>query len=106
YAICENIIAPLLSEIWLQYKDKLLLWSHQPLNYDEKLSGIPDYIVAQRSPRGKVILDQPYLILVEAKKDNFEEGWGQCLSELVAAQKLSKNQQNKIFGVVSNGKNW
>ncbi|MFM6530278.1 MAG: hypothetical protein ACKPIB_18610 [Dolichospermum sp.] len=106
YAICENIIAPILSEIWLQYKDKLLLWSHQPLNYDEKLSGIPDYIVAQRSPRGKVILDQPYLILVEAKKDNFEEGWGQCLSELVASQKLSKNQQNKIFGVVSNGKIW
>jgi hypothetical protein len=106
YAICENIIAPILSEIWLQYKDKLLLWSHQPLNYDEKLSGIPDYIIAQRSPRGKVIFTQPYLILVEAKKDNFEEGWGQCLAELVAAQKLNNNPQNNIFGIVSNGKLW
>ena len=106
YAICENIIAPILVEIWLKYKDKLLLWSHQPLNYDEKLSGIPDYIIAQRSPRGKVILAQPYLILVEAKKDNFDEGWGQCLAELIAAQKLNNNQQNKIFGIVSNGKLW
>ena len=106
YAICENIIAPILSEIWLKYKDKLLVWSHQPLNYDEKLSGIPDYIIAQRSPRGKVILSQPYLILVEAKKDNFDEGWGQCLAELIAAQKLSNNQKNKIFGIVSNGKLW
>ncbi|MBD2139681.1 hypothetical protein H6F32_19460 [Anabaena sp. FACHB-1237] len=106
YAICENIISPILVEIWLKYKDKLLLWSHQALNYDEKLSGVPDYIVAQRSPRGKVILDQPYLILVEAKKDNFDEGWGQCLAELIAAQKLNNNQQHKIFGIVSNGKLW
>ena len=106
YAICENIIAPILLEVWLTYRDKLLLWSHQPLNFDEQLSGIPDYIVAKRSPRGKVILDHPYLILVEAKKDNFEEGWGQCLAELVAAQKLNNNQKNLVFGVVSNGKVW
>jgi len=106
YAICENIISPILLEIWLTYRDKLLVWSHQPLNFDEILSGVPDYIVAQRSPRGKVILENPYLILVEAKKDNFEEGWGQCLAELVAAQKLNHNQPNLVFGVVSNGKMW
>ena len=106
YAICENIIYPILVEIWQKYAEKLLIWSHQPLNYDNKLSGIPDYIVAQRSPRGKVILDQPYLILIEAKKDNFEEGWGQCLAELVTAQKLNNNQNSRLFGIVSNGKLW
>jgi len=72
YPICENIISPILTEVWRTYKDKCLLWSHQPLNYDEQLSGVPDYLVAKRSPRGKVILEQPYLIIVEAKKDNFE----------------------------------
>ncbi|MBD2176633.1 hypothetical protein H6F42_06855 [Pseudanabaena sp. FACHB-1998] len=106
YAICENIISPILLEVWLTYRDKLLLWSHQPLNFDDQLSGVPDYIVAKRSPRGKVILEHPYLILVEAKKDNFEEGWGQCLAEMVAAQKLNNNQQYLVFGVVSNGKMW
>jgi hypothetical protein len=106
YAICENIIYPILVEIWQKYAEKLLIWSHQPLNYDHKLSGIPDYIVAQRSPRGKVILDQPYLILIEAKKDNFEEGWGQCLAELITAQKLNNNQNSRLFGIVSNGKLW
>jgi hypothetical protein len=70
YAICENIISPILTEVWLAHSHNLLLWSHQPLNYDENLSGVPDYIIARRSPRGKVILEQPYLILVEAKKDN------------------------------------
>ncbi|WP_017658926.1 hypothetical protein [Baaleninema simplex] len=107
YAICENIISPILKEIWIKYKDRLQLWSHQPLIYNETLSGIPDYIVAQRSPRGKIILGQPYLILVEAKKDNFDEGWGQCLAELVAAQKLNDNLSCQIiFGIVSNGKLW
>jgi len=106
YAICESIIHPILVELWRKYADKLLLWSHQPLNYDENLSGIPDYIVAQRSSRGKIILDQPYLIIVEAKKDNFEEGWGQCLAELIAAQKMNSNQNSRVFGTVSNGKLW
>ncbi len=105
-AICENIINPILVEIWLKYKEKLLLWSHQPLKYDDNLSGIPDYIIARRSPRGKVILERPYLILVEAKKDNFEEGWGQCLAELIAAQKLNNDQNKIVFGMVSNGKIW
>ena len=57
YAICENIISPILTEVWLAHTQNLLIWSHQPLNYDENLSGVPDYIIARRSPRGKVILE-------------------------------------------------
>lgn len=106
YAICENIIYPVLVEIWRKYSEKFLIWSHQPLNYDQNLSGIPNYIIARRSPQGKVILDKPYLILVEAKKDNFEEGWGQCLAELIASQKINGNTDNRLFGIVSNGKLW
>jgi hypothetical protein len=106
YAICENIISPLLTEIWRSYTKDLLIWSHQPLSYDENLSGTPDYIIAKRSLRGKIILEKPYVILVEAKKDNFEEGWGQCLAELIAAQKLNGDCDKKLFGVVSNGKIW
>lgn len=105
-AICESIIHPVLVEVWRQYADRLLLWSHQPLNYDENLTGIPDYMVAQRSARGKIILDKPYLIIVEAKKDNFEEGWGQCLAELIASQKLNDDPNSQLFGIVSNGKVW
>jgi hypothetical protein len=105
-SICEKIIYPILSEIWQQYADQLLLWSHEPLNYDDNLSGIPDYIIARRSPRGKIILDQPYLILVKAKKDNFDEGWGQCLTELIAGQKLNNDSNKRLYGIVSNGKLW
>jgi hypothetical protein len=106
YAVCENIISPILTEVWLDHTQKLLIWSHQPLNYDENLSGVPDYIIARRSPRGKVIFEQPCLILVEVKKDNFEEGWGQCLAEMLAAQKIDRDESQQKFGVVSNGKLW
>ena len=51
-------------------------------------------------------LFQEALIIVEAKKDNFEEGWGQCLAELIAAQKMNSNQNSRLFGIVSNGKLW
>jgi hypothetical protein len=106
YAICENIISPILTEVWRAYIKDFLIWSHQPLSYDDNLSGVPDYIVAKRSLRGKVILEQPYLILVEAKKDNFEEGWGQCLAEMLAAQKINEDKLERLFGIVSNGKLW
>jgi hypothetical protein len=98
YAICENIISPILTEVWRGYIQNFLIWSHQPLNYDENLSGVPDYVVAQRSPRGKIVLEKPYVIVVEAKKDNFEEGWGQCLAEMLAAQKLNNDISKNCLG--------
>ncbi|MEH1785677.1 hypothetical protein [Nostoc sp.] len=106
FAICENLIYPVLKEIWKKYSSKFTLWSHQSLNYDEKLSGFPEYILAKRSPLGKVVFDKPYFILVEAKQDNFEAGWAQCLAEMIAAQRLNNELRITIFGIVSNGVTW
>lgn len=106
FAICENLIYPVLKEVWKLYSSKFTLWSHQSLNYDENLSGFPEYILAKRSPLGKVVFDKPYFILVEAKQDNFEAAWAQCLSEMIAAQKLNAEMQITIFGITSNGDRW
>jgi hypothetical protein len=106
FAICENLIYPVIKEVWKIYRQHFILWSHQSLNYDEKLSGFPEYILAKRSPLGKVVFDQPYFILVEAKQDNFETGWAQCLAEMIAAQRLNGEYQIIIFGIVSNGITW
>lgn len=106
FAICENLIYPVLKEIWKNYRHNFLLWSHQFLNYSDRLSGFPEYILAKRSPLGKVVFDRPYFILVEAKQDKFDEGWGQCLAEMVAAQRLNEQEEITIFGIVSNGKIW
>ncbi|MEM8639607.1 MAG: hypothetical protein AAGG51_12445 [Cyanobacteria bacterium P01_G01_bin.54] len=106
YAICENLIFPVLKEIWKKYSQSFILWSHQSLTYDESLSGFPEYILAKRSQLGKVVFDKPYFMLVEAKQDKFAEGWAQCLSEMIAAQKLNQTTDITIFGIVSNGKVW
>jgi hypothetical protein len=53
-----------------------------------------------------VVFDQPYFLLVEAKQDNFDAGWGQCLAEMVAAQRLNEASDIVVFGIVSNGDRW
>ncbi|MBD2451815.1 hypothetical protein H6G76_32790 [Nostoc sp. FACHB-152] len=106
FSICENLIYPVLKEVWKCYRSKFVLWGHKSLIYDENLSGYPEYILAKRSPLGKVVFDKPYFVLVEAKQDNFAAGWAQCLAEMVAAQKLNDEMEVTIFGIVSNGKDW
>jgi hypothetical protein len=106
FAICENLIYPILKEVWKAYRSNFLLWSHQLLNCDTKLTGYPEYILATRSPLGKVVFDKPYFILVEAKQDDFEGGWAQCLAEMIAAHRLNDELKVTIFGIVSNGDRW
>lgn len=106
YAICENLIYPILKEIWKPLAQKFTLWSHQYLNYTENLTGFPEYILAKRSPLGKVVFDKPYFLLIEAKQDNFDAAWGQCLAEMYAAQKLNNLEEITVFGITSNGKFW
>ncbi|GAA6619739.1 hypothetical protein [Scytonema sp. NUACC26] len=106
FAICENLVYPVLKEVWKCYRSQFILWSHHSLNYDEKLSGFPEYILARKSPLGKVVFDKPYFILVEAKQDNFEAAWAQCLAEMIAAQRLNGEMQIVIYGIASNGDRW
>ncbi len=105
YAICENLIYPVLKEVWKTYRESFLLWSHESLTYTDKLSGFPEYVLARRSPLGKVVFDQPYFFIIEAKQDKFDQGWGQCLAEMYAAQQLNQ-EEITIYGLVSNGLQW
>ena len=105
-SICENLIYPVLKETWKSFLSHFYLWSHPTWYVDEVLSGIPDYLFTQPTKYGKAVLGAPVLITVEAKKDNFQEGWGQCAAAMIAAQKLNANNQITIYGIVSNGETW
>ena len=105
-AVCEMILFPILSTVYRQHYQKLSLWSHKAITYDDRLTGIPDYILAKRSPLGKVVLDQPYFVAVEAKKDDFIKGWGQCLAQMVAMQKMNDRPEQPVYGMVTNGQLW
>ena len=103
---CEVVIFPVLKEIYKGYTDHYTLWSGKLLTYDETLRGTPDYFIATRSELGISVVGKPLIILVEAKKNDFEQGWGQCLAELVAAQKINDNPDIPVYGIVTDGTLW
>jgi hypothetical protein len=61
---------------------------------------------SKRSPLGKTVLETPILIVVEAKKNDFEQGWGQCLAEMVASQRLNSRENQSVYGIVTDGNLW
>ena len=103
---CEAIMFPVLREVYKAYADNYALWIREPIIYDEILSGTPDYLIATKSELGMTVVGTPLIILVEAKKNDFEQGWGQCLAELVAAQKINDAPDVPVYGIVSDGERW
>lgn len=105
FAIRENLIFPVLREVYKKYAEQFSLWSHRFIKYDEILVGTPDYFISKRSELGKTVLGKPLLLMAEAKKNNFDEGWAQCLAEMIAAQKININDLT-IYGIVTDGQVW
>lgn len=105
-ARCETIIYPILREVYKGYAENYALWVKKFLVHDEILSGTPDYFISTRSELGMLVVGKPLIILVEAKKNDFEEGWGQCLAELVAAQKINDDPDTPVYGIVSDAERW
>ena len=105
-AIRENILYPILKEVFKQYDSTLMLWANKSISYSKELGGMPDYIIAKQSERGKIIFGKPLLAVVEAKKDDFEGGWAQCLLEMYTIQKINGKPDMPVFGIVTNGDNW
>jgi hypothetical protein len=104
-AVCENIIYPVLRQVWKPYIHVFSIWSHQSLGLNDDLNGIPDYLFTKRSELGPIVFEAPYIAVVEAKRDDFSAGWAQCLLEMHAMQQLNQ-VPNAVFGIVSNGDGW
>ncbi len=99
------LIAPLLNEVWINHSS-LNLWTQPFLRIDEILQGRPDYVISPVDNEQYEILSIPIVVVVEAKQENFTAGWGQCLAEMVACQKLNKSTNTIIYGIVSTGQIW
>jgi hypothetical protein len=100
-AICEEAIYGL---------DYLKIWKGAKIESD-CLTGHADYVVAER----KDYFDRPLLCVIEAKKDDFEQGLAQCLVEMQACQWQNRQidghtepiaSDTDTFGIISNGSTW
>ena len=103
---CEIIISPILREVYKNHYKNHSFWIQKYIKYDDILSGAPDYIFSKKSELGKTVLEQPLLIAIEAKKNDFEQGWGQCLAEMLACQKINQDNIRPIYGIVTDGNLW
>jgi hypothetical protein len=82
---------------------RLKVWKGAYLE-GEKTCGNADYLIAER--RG--YLEAPYVCVIEAKKDDFEQGAAQCLVEMQACQWVNQQlgREIAIYGIVTNGEGW
>lgn len=106
FAICENFIYPTLKEVLKLYAEEFNLWSRALIKLNLKIKGYPDYVLTQRSNLGNMVFAKPYLAVVEAKKDDFEGAWGQCLYEMYTIQQLNETPQIPVYGITSTGLVW
>lgn len=93
-AICEEAI--------LEF-ERLKIWKGAALESDT-LTGNVDYLIAET----KAYLEAPLVCVVEAKKDNFEQGLAQCLVEMQACQWQNRQfgKEIDVYGIVTNGDTW
>lgn len=105
----ENLISPLLKEVWRNNADKISYFSGYGFNVDETLglNGNCDYIFAGRP---KLIdVENPIFCLVEAKNGVVDNAYAQCAAEMYAA--LLYNEQfgekiEEVYGCATNGYEW
>uniref|UniRef100_UPI003449E469 hypothetical protein n=1 Tax=Okeania sp. SIO2F4 TaxID=2607790 RepID=UPI003449E469 len=106
----EGIIYPVLLEVRRQLDRKVSLFSGAEFNVDESvgLNGVCDFLLT-RSTQVLEIEAPAVMVVVEAKKTDIITGTGQCMAEMVAAQRFNEMQNSpipKIYGSVSNGIQW
>lgn len=105
----EFIIAPVLAEVRRQLGRQISLFSGIDFTVDSEagLRGVCDFLFSL-SPL-QLSVQAPVLAVVEAKNENIKAGIGQCVAEMVAAQRFNAARAAalpSIYGVVTTGSNW
>ena len=105
----EMIVADVLVELREHFEHRISLFSGIDFNVDDEngLTGVCDFVVSL-SPV-QFDLEAPVILFVEAKNDNLEVGLGQCVAEMVAAQRFNAEQGNdipRVYGATTTGVLW
>lgn len=84
----ELIVADVLVELREQFDNRISLFSGIDFNIDAEkgLTGVCDFLISL-SP-GQLFLEAPVIVLVEAKNAEPKLGLGQCVAEMLAAQRF------------------
>jgi len=105
----ELIISPVLVEARRQFGGRISLFSGVDFTVDAEagLSGMCDFLFSL-SPL-QLVVQAPVVAVVEAKNDNIKSRLGQCVAELMAAQRFNAGrglELPRLYGVVTTGSAW
>ncbi|MEG4858017.1 hypothetical protein QUB75_09915 [Microcoleus sp. K1-B6] len=105
----EAIINPVLLEVRNILNQQISVFSGEEFNVDAAvgLTGVCDFLIS-RSPE-QLEVEAPAIVMVEAKKGDLKVGLGQCIAEMVAAQRFNEAKGisiSAIYGSVSSGTAW
>ena len=105
----ELLISPILVEVRERLQRQISLFSGTDFSVDASvgLNGICDFLISQSQEQ--LLIEAPAVIIVEAKKEDLNPGLGQCIAELVAAQRFNhKNDYpiSVVYGAVTTGSLW
>jgi hypothetical protein len=103
YEESKKLLIDALCDEALNHLSQLKIWKGAQLE-GEMATGYVDYLVAAH----RRYLTPPLLCIIEAKKDDFEQGLAQCLVEMEAChwQNQQQGRSIQVFGIVTNGEGW
>lgn len=103
YERSKELLIDAFCEEAIQSFPTLKIWKGAMLD-GETTCGSVDYLIAGR----KRYLEAPLGCVVEAKKDDFEQGLAQCLVEMQAChwQNTQLGKTIDVLGIVTNGSLW
>ena len=105
----EWIIAPIMAELRRILDNKISLFSGSTftVDVDANLDGQCDYIISLNPEQ--FYITAPIVTIVEAKKENIIQGFGQCIATMYAATIFNERENNQlpyVYGVVTTGTTW
>ena len=105
----ELIVANILVELREHFEHRISFFSGIDFSIDPEsgLTGVCDFLVSL-SP-DQFYLEAPAIILVEAKNADPANGLGQCVAEMLVAQRFNAERDNQIpciYGATTTGTEW
>ena len=103
------IVAPILNELWAHYAGRIGTYYGVEFNADPeaRLNGYCDFLISKAPQQHRIVA--PVVVVVEAKRDNLENGYGQCIAGMVGSLRFNRREGNAIetiYGAATTGSNW
>jgi hypothetical protein len=105
----ELLVSPFLVELKQINHNTISVFSGEILDVDKKkgLNGECDFILSYND--NQLFIDAPIFTIVEAKKNDIGEAFGQCVAQMMGAKIFNEKHKKgitTIFGCVTTGDRW